>query len=172
MNFKKVIYLAIVSIGFGFDSIAQETVPARKVGLSALLQGSQYGIALPIWAGKQYVVEPQISIRSAQSIGSEFGLALAQRFYFNRKTLAPYAGLNLGTIMTIASDNATPKRENQIDFVGGLAFGAEYFLAPQFSVRVEAQANFSQSDDQSNQFGNPGKMNFNTGTLISASVYF
>jgi hypothetical protein len=169
MSFKKIISLfAICVITNGVK--AQETI--RKVGLSATLQGNQYGIAVPIWAGKKYVVEPNIAIKSAQSIGSEFGLGIAQRFYFQNKVLAPYAGINLGAIFTIPSSTVIPKTDNQIDIVAGASLGAEYFLAPQFSMRVEAQANVTKSGEKSNQFGNPGNINFNTGTLISASIYF
>ena len=118
------------------------------------------------------MVEPNVFIKSAQSIGSQFGLGVAQRFYFNQKILAPYAGVTVGSLISIPSSSAIPKSDTQIDILAGASIGAEYFIAPQFSFRVEAQANFTKSGEKSNQFGNPGNVNFNTGTLISASIYF
>lgn len=170
MNCKKAFYILSVFTTLAINSEAQEAT--RKVGLSATLQGSQYGIAVPIWAGKKYVVEPNVFIKSAQSIGSQFGLGIAQRFYFNKKTLAPYGGVTVGAIVTAPSSTAIPKSDTQIDILAGASIGAEYFIAPQFSFRVEAQANFTKSDENSNQFGNPGNVNFNTSTLVSASIYF
>jgi hypothetical protein len=62
--------------------------------------------------------------------------------------------------------------KTQIDILGGLAFGGEYFLTDNFSFGVEAQGNLTKSDENSFRFGNPGKINFNTGTMISATIYF
>ena len=170
MNFRKLIFALSILTTITLNGKAQETT--RKIGLSAIFQGSQYGIAAPIWVGKKYVVEPNLSVRSAQSIGSVFGLGVAQRFYFNEKTLAPYTGVTVGSLISIPSSSAIPKSDTQIDIIAGVSIGAEYFLAPQFSFRVEAQANFTKSGEKSNQFGNSGNMNFNTGTLLSASIYF
>ncbi len=170
MNIKKSVFHFVLFTAITLNGKAQETT--RKIGLSAIFQGNQYGIAAPIWVGKKYVVEPNLSIRSAQSIGSVFGLGVVQRFYFNEKTLAPYAGVTVGSLISIPSINAIPKSEKQVDILAGVSIGAEYFLGPQFSFRVEAQANFTKSGENSNQFGNPGNVNFNTGTLLSASIYF
>jgi hypothetical protein len=138
MKFKKlVIGLSILFTVVSISSQAQEYT--RKLGLSATLQGSQYGIALPIWAGEKYVIEPIVSVKYAQSIGSDFGFGLSQRFYFRNKSLAPYAGVNLGAIISAPSSNSIPKSDTHLDLVAGAAFGAEYFIMPQFSFRVEAQ---------------------------------
>jgi hypothetical protein len=53
-----------------------------------------------------------------------------------------------------------------------VAFGAEYFLSDSFSFGVEAQGNLTKSDENSSRFGNPGGVNFNTGAMVSATVYF
>jgi hypothetical protein len=40
------------------------------------------------------------------------------------------------------------------------------------SFGVEAQGNFTKSDKNSLRYGNPDGLNFNTATMISATIYF
>jgi hypothetical protein len=53
-----------------------------------------------------------------------------------------------------------------------LAFGAEYFIDPRFSIGIELQGNATKSDKNSMRFGNPGNWNFNLATMVSANMYF
>jgi hypothetical protein len=58
------------------------------------------------------------------------------------------------------------------DIIAGLGFGGDFFLDEQFSLGVELQGNFTFSDEGSMRFGNPGGINFNTASQITASIYF
>jgi len=86
--------------------------------------------------------------------------------------LAPYVGLKLGTILNFPSSENSVDSKTKVDLLGGLAFGAEYFFTENFSLGVEAQGNFTKSDENSFRFGNPDGLNFNTATMISATIYF
>jgi hypothetical protein len=46
------------------------------------------------------------------------------------------------------------------------------FFDPHFSIGVEAQMNVRSSDNDSSRFGNPGGTNFNTGSAVTANIYF
>ena len=70
-----------------------------------------------------------------------------------------------------SSDNEIDN-DTKVDIILGIAFGAEYFLDEHFSIGVEAQGNLTQSDEKSIRFGNPDGTNFNTATMITATVYF
>lgn len=147
-----------------------------KIGLSGTLQGSQFGVQVPIWVGEKVVLAPAFEFKYAEKVGTDIGFALAPRFYFQKKTISPYVGIRVGAIINIPYSYPIPflseEEDSTYDFLGGLAFGGEYFVGDQFSLGVEMQANLTKSDPQSNRFGNPGKININTGTMLSATIYF
>jgi hypothetical protein len=144
----------------------------RKIGLSGSVQNSQLGISLPIWLGEKFVLAPALDFEYAEKIGTDFSIGLAPRFYLKKDKLSPYFGLKFGTSINIPSSDNTIDTKTKFDIIGGLAFGAEYFIGDNFSVGAEAQGNFTKSDKNSNRYGNPGGLNFNTATMISATIYF
>jgi hypothetical protein len=144
----------------------------RKIGLSGSLQSGQLGISVPMWLGDKFVLAPAIDFAYAEKIGTDFSVGLASRFYFKHEKLSPYFGLKIGTSINIPSSESVIDKTSKFDLIGGLAFGAEYFIDDNFSLGVEAQGNFTKSDEDSDRFGNPGGLNFNTATMISATIYF
>ncbi len=107
-----------------------------------------------------------------KKLGLDIGFALAPRFYLKKEKISPYVGLKVGTLINKPSSENKIDTETKIDLLGGLAFGGEYFLSDNFSFGVEIQGNLTKSDENSYRFGNPGGVNFNTSTMISATVYF
>jgi len=144
----------------------------RTIGLSGSIQGSQFGISIPIWIGEKFVLAPSFSIKQVERSGGDYSFALSPRYYFKTEKLAPYAGLKLGALFNKLDSESDNSSNFKVDYLFGLAFGAEYFLSPNFSFGVEAQANLTKSSENSYRFGNPGGLVFNTGTMITASVYF
>ena len=144
----------------------------RKIGLSGSLQSSQLGISVPIWLADKFVLAPTVGFQFAEKIGSDLSIGLAQRFYLKNEQLAPYFGFKLGAAINIPSSKNKIDTTTSVDVVGGLAFGAEYFIADNFSLGVEAQGNCTKSDKNSYRFGNPDGFNFNTATMVSATIYF
>jgi len=142
------------------------------VGLSATLQSSQFGIMVPMWLAKRFVIAPSFETKFVEKVGADISIGLVPRFYLNDEQLSPYFGLKIGTIINIPSSNNEIDTDKKFDFIGGLAFGAEYFFNDNFSMGVEAQGNFTKSDKNSNRFGNPDGINFNTATMIIATIYF
>ncbi|MBI5471531.1 MAG: hypothetical protein HY961_04210, partial [Ignavibacteriae bacterium] len=59
-----------------------------------------------------------------------------------------------------------------VDKLLGGFVGMEYFFHRRFSVGGELQVNVIWSDQSSNRFGNPGKVNINTGSALFATFYF
>ncbi len=167
---KKALLILSLSLLISNNVFSQEH--EKHVGISASLQGNQYGISLPLWLGEKFVLAPGIEAKYAEGIGTDLILGLAPRFYFKNENLAPYFGLKFGAVINFPSTDNTANEDNKVDIIAGLALGAEYFIADQFSVGIEAQGNFTKSADESSRFGNPGGLNFNTGTLITATIYF
>ncbi|MCK9423780.1 MAG: hypothetical protein M0Q38_14405 [Bacteroidales bacterium] len=143
-----------------------------KIGLSGSIQSDQFGILIPIWLGEKVVLAPAFDFKFAEKVGTDFSIGLVPRFYFKNEKLCPYFGLKVGTAINIPSTDNKVESETTYDIIGGLAVGAEYFIVDYFSLGVEAQGNFTKSSKESNRFGNPGGLNFNTATMISATIYF
>jgi hypothetical protein len=143
-----------------------------KVGLSASIQDNSFGILIPIWFSNHFMLAPSFSVKSAQDIGTDFGVGVVPRFYFRKEKLSPYIGLKAGALISSPSSKNSTNTETVVDFATGIAFGAEYFLSDNFSFGVEAQGNLTKSAGNSDRFGNPGGINFNTGTMFLATIYF
>lgn len=148
-----------------FSGFAQER---PKMGITGTLQDNQLGIMMPFWVGEKLVLAPAFDFKFAKSIGSEISLGLIPRFYFKNEKLCPYFGLKAGVMLYRVFDS----NQNTLDLLGGLAYGVEYFFDNNFSVGVELQGNVSKSDKNSIRFGNPGGINFNTATMVMATIYF
>lgn len=139
----------------------------RKIGLTATVQSSQFDVLMPVWISSKTVVGPSVSFVSVSDSGSELGVGAFSKFYFRTETIAPYWGLRGGAIIGMPSG-----ADNIVDFITGLSVGGDYFIHEKFSFGVEVQGNFTISDDGSTRFGNPGGVNFNTASVITASLYF
>ena len=167
---KKTILFALCVFLLASVSLFSQT--KRKIGLSGSLQSSQLGISMPIWLGDKFVLAPSVGFQYAEKIGSDLSVGLAPRFYLKNEQLAPYFGLKLGAAINMPSSENTIDQLTKVDIIGGVAFGAEYFIAEHFSLGVEAQGNCTKSDKNSARFGNPDGFNFNTATMVSATIYF
>lgn len=167
---KKSIIFTLLVFLFASTSLFCQT--KRKIGLSGSLQSSQLGISMPIWVSEKFVLAPSVGFQFAEKIGSDLSIGLAPRFYLKNEQLAPYFGLKLGAAINMPSSENIIDQSTKVDLIGGLAFGAEYFIADHFSLGVEAQGNCTKSDKNSNRFGNSDGLNFNTATMVSATIYF
>ncbi len=165
----KVLLATLLLTLIAFNSYSQEK---RTVGISGSIQGSQFGIMIPVWVGEKIVLAPMVGIKYSENVGSDIDLGISSRFYFKNEKLAPYAGIKLGTIINKPSSENEFGNEENVDLLFGLAFGAEYFITENLSFGIEAQGNFTKSDKHSHRYGNPDGLNFNTGTMISATIYF
>jgi len=161
-----VLFLAFLFQGNSFSQ------PNRKIGLSGSIQSSQLGISLPIWVGEKFVLAPAFDFKYAEKVGTDFSVGIAPRFYLKKEALSPYFGLKIGTAINIPSSDSEIDTKAKYDLICGLAFGGEYFIGDNFSVGVEAQGNFTKSEKNSDRFGNPDGLSFNTATMISATIYF
>ena len=143
-----------------------------RVGITGSIQGNQFGIMVPIWMGEKFVLAPAIDYNYAEKSGSDFGIGLAPRFYLKKETLSPYVGIKAGVMIFRPTSIDDVNQKTTLDLLVGVAFGGEYFLSEHFSFGVEMQGNLTKSDDDSYRYGNPGKINFNLPTQVSATIYF
>jgi len=161
--------LPLIFILFSSLLYSQES---KKIGISGSIQGNQYGISIPIWLGEKFVLAPAFDLKFAEKVGTDFGVALAPRYYLKKEKISPYLGLRIGVLINKPSSENNIDTETKVDLLGGLAFGGEYFLSDNFSFGVEIQGNVTKSDENSNRFGNPDGISFNIGTMVSATIYF
>jgi len=142
-----------------------------KIGLSGSIQENQFGILIPFCIEEKFVLAPAFNVVYAEKVGSEFSIGLVPKYYIKKDKISPYLGLKLGAIINIPNSKILDF-ETKVDIVGGLAFGGEYFIDDNFSFGVEAQGNLTKSDKNSMRFGNADGINFNTATMIYATIYF
>ena len=164
IGFTLLAFLLITNLSFAQNKL--------KIGLSGSIQNDQFGISVPMWLGEKFVLSPAIDFKYAEKIGSDLSIGLSPRFYLKKDKLSPYFGLNIGIAVNMPSSDNKVDTETKVDKIVGMAFGAEYFITDNFSVGIEAEGNFTKSAKNSNRFGNPGGLNFNTGTMIMATIYF
>lgn len=167
---KRVIILTLFVIFVACTTLFSQTT--RKIGLSGSLQSNQLGISLPIWLDKDFVLAPSVGFQYAEKVGSDLSVGLSPRFYLKNEQIAPYVGIKVGASFNMPDSDNAISQTTTVDVLGGVAFGAEYFISDHFSLGVEAQGNGTKSDKNSNRYGNPGGLNFNTATMVSATVYF
>ncbi len=140
----------------------------RSVGLTATLQSEQLDFLIPIWVSEKVVLAPSFSFISAQDVGSDLGLGLVFKNYLGEiEDAVPYLTVRGGAVIGMPNEG-----DNITDLIFGAGFGGDYFFKPKFSVGIEIQGNLTVSDEGSFRFGNPGNVNFNTATALTASIYF
>jgi hypothetical protein len=166
---KKALIISIVFLLAGNMLYSQSDV---KVGLSGTLQSSQFGISVPMWLGEMFVLAPGFDFKYAETIGTDFSFGLSARFYLKKEKLCPYFGFKAGTAFFMPSSDNEINTSTRVDLLGGIAYGLEYFITDNLSFGVEAQGNLTKSHEESSRYGNPGGLNFNTATMLSATIYF
>ncbi|MEN8007807.1 MAG: hypothetical protein ABFS42_12380 [Candidatus Krumholzibacteriota bacterium] len=160
------VVLFIVMFGASLAS-AQDNDRAGTVGLSAIMQTTQNGVSVPIWASHSFVIEPLVSLAHVSDAGTDLGFGVLFRGVLREGDVLPYLGLRImGMIFSPEVGDSTT------DKVFGPTFGGEYIFADAVSLRVEFQANYTKSDEESMRFGNPGGSSWNTATAVIATVYF
>lgn len=160
-----ILFLIIVLLVPG-RAIAQDSASAKRLGLSALLQGSQVDILMPILSG-HFSLAPSVGFVWAQDAGTELRLGVVPRIFLSRGKLSPYVGARFAWLLSKPSGGSGTS-----DWLVGLEFGGEYFVDQHFSIGIEPQLNVTISSPSSSAFGNPGKTNVNTAVAMFATVYF
>jgi hypothetical protein len=175
-NFSILLVIAII-ISFGLLNAEEED--NARIGLSALIASNSMDISFPFWLSNHSVFAPSLMASYAQNAVTNIGIGFKVRFYTSKKEnniagkLLPYFGLGIDALITIPQTNQNlQKTGTYFDMLYGGSFGGEYFISNHFSVGVEAQLNFVQSDSKSSNFGNPGNLNINTATGAFITIYF
>jgi hypothetical protein len=174
-TFKRITVACLVISGLFWSSPAfsqtaePESEPVKRtIGLSANVQNSEFGINVPIFLTQRFSLAPAIGLRYAEGVRSDYALAIVPKLYYSTNKFAPYSTLRLGILINNPKIGQTTSQ----DYLAGIGTGAEYFFVPNFSFGVEAQLNGAFSDETSNRFGNPGGVNINLATVVTANIYF
>lgn len=150
---------------FSFNLYAQEE---KTWGVTATIQSNQLDFLIPVWVSEKATISPSVSFIAAQDGGSDLSLGLQPKFYLSEPVGAvPYITFRGGVIFGIPTEG-----DAIVDFIAGTGGGAEYFFNSNLSLGIELQGNFTISDEGSFRFGNPGNINFNTATVLTASIFF
>ncbi|MEA1987438.1 MAG: hypothetical protein U9N76_08125 [Candidatus Marinimicrobia bacterium] len=167
------IMLLMICLLTAFIRAEAKTKKDRSFGLSASIQDSHIGIKVPFWVGRKTVIAPSFGYVFIEDSGHDLNVGLTINNYFSIKKVAPYFGLSAGSLILFPDkDRSWVDEDNYVDWVVGIAFGLEYFFDKNLSIGIEVQGNATFSDKESTRFGNPGGINFNTGTVIIGSIYF
>tara|TARA_R110001599_G_scaffold84130_2_gene226829 strand:- start:259064 stop:259552 length:489 start_codon:yes stop_codon:yes gene_type:complete len=158
-------FLLLSIIFISTNIFAQEE---KSWGVTANIQSSQFEFLLPIWVSETATLSPSVSFIAAQEGGSDLSFGLSPKFYLSDPVEAvPFVSFRGGAIIGIPNSG-----DAIVDFLAGFGGGAEYFFNSSLSVGIELQGNFTFSDEGSLRFGNPGNVNFNTATSLTASIFF
>ncbi|XWN37769.1 MAG: hypothetical protein ROO71_02350 [Balneola sp.] len=153
---------------FLFSAITVNAQQERSWGVTASIQSSQFEFLIPVWVSETATLSPTISFIAAQDGGSDLTLGLSPKFYLSDPVEAvPFISFRGGAVIGFPNSG-----DAIVDFIAGLGGGAEYFFNQNLSVGIELQGNFTISDEGSLRFGNPGNINFNTATSLTASIFF
>lgn len=163
-NFKrKNWFYLLVCILFLFTTI----LGSPKYGMSISVNNSQFDYIIPIFITETISLSPSISSYYGEDIGMKNSVGLTGRKYGSGEKLRPFWGARFGAILY------SPQEEDSyIDYIGGLLYGMEYRFTDNFALGIELQANLTKSADESTEFGNPGKLTFNTASMFFATIYF
>lgn len=137
-------------------------------GISATVNNSQADLLFPVWLGKYNTIAPAIGIFGISDVNTDLSVGIVYHHYIKyNSNFSPIIGGRVGGIFGIPKNG-----DGTTDWIIGLLGGGEYFFSSNFSVGLEAQFNLAFSDKYSTRFGNPDGTNFNTGSVIFATVYF
>ena len=173
VRIKRLIALAYLFLMPTAVIYSQDTTAfKRTIGIGASIQSSEFGITIPIWITKNFVLAPAIGLSYAETVSTDVAFGLMPKYYFKTDKFAPFIDIKFAAIMNYPSKDNTIDDEKELDYLGGIGFGAEYFFSPHFSFGVEAQANMTISDKDSDRYGNPDGVNMNLATAVIANIYF
>lgn len=157
-----------VLIIFLFSTTLVNAQEDRTWGVTASIQSNQFEFLLPIWVSETATLSPSVSFIAAQDGGSDLSLGVSPKFYLSEPVEAvPFISVRGGAIIGFPNSG-----DAIVDFLVGVGGGAEYFFNQNLSIGIELQGNLAISDEGSLRFGNPGNVNFNTATSLTASIFF
>jgi outer membrane immunogenic protein len=152
LNYSKMRRIFVVIALFILSSgILMAQGPVSKGGkqVNAGLGFDSWGI--PIYAGIDFGVHPDISVGGEFAFASENGISMVAiigngNYHFNRLLEIPrnwdvYAGLNLGIYMTSWSGPGSVKNSSHSEFDLGIQLGGRYYFSNKWGVNFEFKAN-------------------------------
>ena len=149
------------------STIGYSQSSTRSYGISIGMQDLHLDFNLPIHLSQKSIVAPSIGLISNSENSTDVSYGASLKFYTTQNKLSSFLGVRFGGITLIPKDG-----DNITDYLVGGFWGAEYNIDKNISISGELQLNLTASDDLSNRFGNPGGINFNTGTFLYITFYF
>lgn len=167
----------LVLVFFGFKGVSQhpsvlEMQNEGRIGITAAIEPGHTGMMVPLWLTNRSVIAPVISFSYLQNKELDLTLGVATRHYLNIDEMSYYFGFRIGSMLLIPYGEEEVDNDIRTDLFAGANIGLEYYLAEKWSVGLEIQGNFLQSDETSMRFENPGGMGFKLVPVLMTTFYF
>lgn len=177
MQSKHFLIAILFSMCLSFSAYSQHPAIKRlqnqgRFGLAVTVGHGQSFLMAPFWLTNKFVASPILGFKYLQNAELDFTLGLATRHYLGLDDLSYYFGFRVGSMYYRPYDQNEVNQDGRTDLFAGLAFGMEYYLARRFSVGLEVQGDFVQSDERSQRFNNPGGIGFIINPVLVLSFYF
>ncbi len=174
---KIIPFILILVLGLCCEVQAQQSAVYKimnkgRIGIAMSANHQEQAVWVPYWLTHNFVLAPMVSFSYFQKDKMDFSLGLSTRHYFRLDDLSAWFGFRVGTMMLIPAGEDDEKGELYTDLFAGAAMGVEYFFVRNFSLGMEVQGNFIQSDERSYRFNNPGGFGVQLTPLLMATFYF
>ncbi len=163
---KKVVLVIIGIIMLGAAAQSKEPNADRGMGMGASFQGEQSDVLLQFPFSESITFGPYFRFFYAEDRGFDYGIGAFSKFYINNKKVSPFICAQLGIMIS-----SPEVGDNLTDIIAGGGVGMDYFLDNNISIGIHAMLVVTKSDDHSSRFGNPGGVNINTSTGLTAFIY-
>jgi hypothetical protein len=142
-----------------------------KFGLTASIGNQSQGVSFLYWITPGFVVSPSLGFSYLSRNELDVTLGLSTRHYFRVEQTSAYLGLRIGTMLLkpYKDPNDTALRT---DLFAGMSLGVEHYFNRFFSLGLEIQGDFLQSDERSERFDNSGGVGAVLRPVIMATFYF
>jgi|GEM_PF-1788383 len=128
MKNKAAIYLCLGLMMTYAPLFSQTENAPGSIGISASVQGDQFSFLVPIWLDEHFSLAPAVEIRSATAIGTEYGIGIVPRYYFDREKVAPFIGARAGAILYQPAKVNGINPTSTTDILVGALLGQTIFL--------------------------------------------
>ncbi len=142
-----------------------------KIGLSATLGNQLQGASVIYWFTPRFLVTPSLSFSYLSNKELDMSLGISTRHYLRVEQSSYYLGLRIGTILLKPYDDPDDKFI-RTDLFAGVSFGVEHFFTRFFTLGMEVQGDYLQSDERSDRFENQRGVGVVIRPVVLVTFYF
>jgi len=158
MRIKTVLFLCLFLIVLSAKSQHPSVFGLQnqgKFGVTAAIGNQTQGVSVLFWLTPGFVVSPSVNFSYLSRKELDLSLGLSTRHYIRVEQTSFYGGFRMGTMLLKPYDDPD-NTALRTDLFAGLSFGVEHFFTRFFTLGVEIQGDYLQSDERSERFENKG----------------